>query len=152
MILRPVSAGCYCRERNKIRAISKVHRQELYFLKGKLMIFLLILSVILVGCGTSKAKKEEIIEKANQTGIEYFKQNYNIDVVFTEFNVRPEYIESRVGMNGHVQGAEDETIYLLIDYRNYKIVEGFSFEGFNEKYPKNETLDTDPIQNEETKD
>jgi hypothetical protein len=42
---------------------------ELYFLKGKLMIFFLILSVILVGCGTSKAKEKEIIEKANQTGI-----------------------------------------------------------------------------------
>jgi hypothetical protein len=105
-----------------------------------------------VGCGTSKAKKEEIIEKANQTGIEYFKQNYNIDVVFTEFNVRPEYIESRVGMNGHVQGAEDETLYLLIDYRTYKIVQGFVFEGFDEKYSNNGDLDTDSILNENSQD
>lgn len=114
-------------------------------MKRKLIILFLILSVILVGCGTSNAKKKEIIEKANQTGIEYFKKNYNIDVVFTDFNVRPEYIESRVGMNGHVQGAEDETIYLLIDYRTYKIVQGFSFEGFDEKYPKNEAIDPDLI-------
>jgi len=111
----------------------------------------LILSVILVGCGTSK-KEKEIIEKANQTGIEYFKKNYNIDVVFTEFKVMAPYVTSSVSMHGHVQGSKEETIYLMIDYRTYKIVEGFSFEGFSEKYPKNETLDPDPIQNEETQE
>jgi len=116
------------------------------------MIFFLILSVILVGCGTSKDKEKEIIERANQTGIEYFKKNYNIDVVFTDFNVKPEYISSSVGMNGHVQGAQDETIYLLIDYRTYEIIERIVFVGFREKYPENEMLDFDPIQNEETQD
>jgi hypothetical protein len=50
-------------------------------------------------------------------------------------------------MNGHVQGAEDETLYLLIDYRNYKIVQRGVFEGIREKYPENEMLDPDPIQN-----
>lgn len=56
------------------------------------MIFFLILSVILVGCGTSKAKEKEIIEKANQQELNILKRTIIIDVVFTEFNVRPEYI------------------------------------------------------------
>jgi hypothetical protein len=100
----------------------------------------------------NSSKKKEIIEKANQIGIDYFKKNYNIDVVFTEFKVMPEYISSSVSMHGHVQGAEDETLYLMVNYRTYEVEVGGVFEGFDEKYPKNEKLDPDPIQNEETQD
>ncbi|NWL90488.1 MULTISPECIES: hypothetical protein [unclassified Paenibacillus] len=100
----------------------------------------------------NSSKKEGIIEKANQIGIDYFQKNYNIDVVFTEFKVMPEYISSSVSMHGHVQGAEDETIYLMINYRTYEVEIGSVFEGFDEKYPKNENIDPDLIQKEETKD
>ncbi|MDR0271192.1 hypothetical protein [Paenibacillus sp.] len=48
-------------------------------------------------------------------------------------------------MNGHVQGAEDETIYLLINYKTYEIDQGIVFEGFDEKYPKIKGEDVDPI-------
>jgi hypothetical protein len=116
------------------------------------MIFLLILSVIFVGCGKSKSDESKIIEQAKQIGIEYFKKNYNIDVVFTEFKVRPRYIDSRVGMNGHVQGAEDETIYLLIDYDTYKIAQGIVFKGFDKKYPKIEGVNADPILKDKDQD
>lgn len=96
-------------------------------------------------------KDKEIIEKARQTGIEYFKKNYSIDVVFTEYKVMAPYVTSSVSMQGHVQGAEDETLYLMIDYRTYEIVQGFVFDGFAEKYPKNEKVNPDPILKEKSK-
>jgi hypothetical protein len=116
------------------------------------MICFLILSVIFVGCGISKSDESKIIEQAKQIGIEYFKKNYNIDVVFTEFDVMPRYVSSRVSMYGHVQGAEDETIFLMIDYRTYKIVQGFTFEGFAEKYPMIEGGDAALILKDKHKD
>ncbi|MDR0271188.1 hypothetical protein [Paenibacillus sp.] len=116
------------------------------------MIFLLILSVLLVGCGKSKSDDSIIIEKAKQIGIEYFKKNYNIDVVFTEFKVMPSYIDSMVTMHGHVQGAETETIYLMVNYRTYEIDQVYVFDDFDKKYPKIEGGDGDPSLKDKHKD
>ncbi|MDQ0087473.1 hypothetical protein J2T12_000867 [Paenibacillus anaericanus] len=104
-------------------------------------IILVVTALILLfgGCSiksnNSDTNNDEIIKKATEIGITYFKEQYNVEVEFTEFNVRPPWIERRVGLNGHIKGKEDQSVYLLIDYNTYEVVNGVVPEGFTGNQP-----------------
>ncbi len=102
----------------------------------KIIGFMLIL-IILGGCGLNKTNsdKEEIKRKAEQVGIEYFKKNYDADVVFTEYKVMPSYIDNTVGIYGHIKGESEQSIFLMLNYRNFEVIDGIVPEGFLERYP-----------------
>ncbi|MEF2968551.1 hypothetical protein V3851_22270 [Paenibacillus sp. M1] len=83
----------------------------------------------------SADEQEEIIRKAEQVGIQYFKENYNVDVVFTKFDIDAPHVSSDVAMYGHIKGEEDQEILLLVSYRTYEVTSGLYPEGFFEKHP-----------------
>lgn len=116
-----------------------------------LTVFLLIVFII-GGCGMSKSEKKEIENKAKAVAVEYFKENYNVDVVFTKIVIRPEYISSDVDLYGHVKDDKEYEFLLLVNYRTFEVGPGTLSEDFREKYPKNEMLNPAPILNEETQD
>ncbi|MEF2968552.1 hypothetical protein V3851_22275 [Paenibacillus sp. M1] len=105
-----------------------------YFVKVGYFILILML---LGGCGLSKSsqEKELIRSKAKAVGIEYFKQNYNVDIVITEVKVMPSYIDITVGVYGHIKGEKDQHVFLMLERPNYDVIDGVLFEGFSEKYP-----------------
>lgn len=88
-----------------------------------LLIFLSMLVVLVGGCKSKKELKreEEIRARAEQVALKHFKDNYNVDVVFTENNLRPAYINTTISFQGHIEGMEDEKIYILIDYTTYEV-------------------------------
>ncbi|MDR0271189.1 hypothetical protein [Paenibacillus sp.] len=108
---------------------------------------LLLFVFIIGGCGTSKPEKKEIVGKAKAVAVEYFKENYNVDVIFTKMVVRPRYISSDVELYGHVKDDKEQEFVLLVDYRTYEVGPGVISNGFDEKYLKNERVGTDPILN-----
>ncbi|MDQ0087475.1 hypothetical protein J2T12_000869 [Paenibacillus anaericanus] len=83
----------------------------------------------------SDSKNDEIIKKATEIGVAYFEENYNTEVEFTEFNVMPPWIERTVGINGHIKGREDQSVFLLINYNTYEVVNGVVPEGFTGNQP-----------------
>ncbi|WP_110931534.1 hypothetical protein [Paenibacillus bouchesdurhonensis] len=54
-----------------------------------LLIFLSILVVLVGGCKSKEElkKEEEIRARAEQVALKHFKENYNVDVVFTEITL-----------------------------------------------------------------
>jgi len=83
----------------------------------------------------SKSEEKDIENKAKAVAVEYFKENYNVEVVFTKIVVRPEYISSDVDLYGHVKDDKEQEFVLLVNYRTYEVGPGTLSEGFREKYP-----------------
>ncbi|WP_110931540.1 hypothetical protein [Paenibacillus bouchesdurhonensis] len=91
----------------------------------KILVFLFfsLLIVLVGGCkGKEELKREEEIRaKAEQVALKHFKENYNVDVVFTEYNIRPSYVSSTIFFRGHIEGKEDEKIHIFISYITYEV-------------------------------
>ncbi|MDQ0087474.1 hypothetical protein J2T12_000868 [Paenibacillus anaericanus] len=83
----------------------------------------------------SNKNEAEIIEKVREFGVNYFKERYDADVEFTEFNVRPPHIDRSVGMQGHIVGDEEQHIYLLVNYVTYEVIMGTAPVGFTDSHP-----------------
>lgn len=89
-----------------------------------LLIFLSILILIVGGCKSKKELKreEEIRAKAEQVGLKHFKDNYNLDVVFTEYKILPLYVNSTIFLKGYIAEEEEEKkVDVSIDYMTYEV-------------------------------
>lgn len=86
----------------------------------------ILLAIILIVGGTmylNKSKENEMIfQKATIVGEDFFKEYYNIDVVFTRHDIKSGYTGSSIGLKGHVKNDPSENVFILIDYRDYSVV------------------------------
>ncbi|WP_405170997.1 hypothetical protein MHI12_28910 [Paenibacillus sp. FSL H8-0280] len=91
----------------------------------KLKIVLIIFAslVLLVsGCAiTYQVKNNNIIKKSTPIGIEYFKSEYNLTVEFTDSQVFPGYINSKVVLYGYVKNDVNQRISIAINYNTYEV-------------------------------
>lgn len=91
----------------------------------KLKIVLIILAslVLLVsGCAiTYQLKNNNIVKKATPIAIEYFKSKYNVTVKFTDSQVFPGYINSKVVLYGYVKNDINQRISIAIDYNTHEV-------------------------------
>lgn len=78
-----------------------------------LLIFLSILILIVGGCKSKEElqKEEQIRIKTEQVAKNYFKENYDVNVVFTEYDIMPAYISNTTTLYGHVEGMKDQAVY-----------------------------------------
>ncbi len=67
-----------------------------------MIVFFFILIVLVGGCKSKEELKreKEIRAKAEQVALKHFKENYNVDVVFAEYDIMPSYVSSTIFLEG----------------------------------------------------
>ncbi|HFK1516455.1 TPA: DUF1433 domain-containing protein [Bacillus cereus] len=97
------------------------------------LLFILILST-LGGCTINqKNEEQQIVNKATETTIQYFKEKENLDVVITKHKFAPKDFQS-VWISGHVKDDKNKTFSADVEYANdYHIGSISTSEGFDLK-------------------
>ncbi|WP_110931535.1 hypothetical protein [Paenibacillus bouchesdurhonensis] len=108
-------------------------------MKGQRMLLFIFLSILVLLVGGCKGKEElkreeEIRAKAEQVALTYFKEKYNVNVVFTEYSIRPSYINTTIWFDGYIEGKLDEKLNIIIDYVTYDVNNA----GIPKKYMNNQ--------------
>ncbi|RAI93673.1 hypothetical protein DET54_109129 [Paenibacillus pabuli] len=65
--------------------------------------------------------QDKIIEQATEIGQQYFINQYNTEVEFTDHKFMPKDLSHNVSLNGHVQDDKETEISILIDYDTFKV-------------------------------
>lgn len=93
-------------------------------MKKSFFLFLILGTVALTLIGCMSSEKKEIIQKAEEVSLAYFKETYGIDVVFTDHNFIPADLSHTVSLTGYVKGHKDQEIFAMVDYDTYTVKTG----------------------------
>ncbi|GAB6991790.1 hypothetical protein [Paenibacillus pini] len=66
----------------------------------------------------SKQQDTEVIKEAQNTAIQYLKDEYKVDVTITSAKKMPTYVNSKINMRGHVIGHDEQEFTISVDYTN----------------------------------
>ncbi len=88
-----------------------------------MIVFFSILIVLVGGCKSKEElrREEEIRVKAEQVGVNHFKENYNVDVVFLEYDIMPSFVSSTVWFKGYIEGKKDKEVSIYISYITFEV-------------------------------
>ncbi|RAS98114.1 hypothetical protein A6E25_23800 [Bacillus cereus] len=102
--------------------------------KISFFLFFIFISSILGGCTINpKNDEQQIINKATETTIQYFKEKENLDVVITKHQFAPKEFQS-VWISGHVKDDKNKKFSADVEYANdYHIGSISTSEGFDLK-------------------
>ncbi|AEW54188.1 TPA: hypothetical protein QCR36_002123 [Bacillus cereus] len=79
------------------------------------LFFIFILS-ILGGCTMDKKNEEQqIVEKAQERTIQYFKEKQDLDVVITDYRFGPSDLQG-IFISGYIKNDESKTFNITIEY------------------------------------
>ncbi|MGX1826737.1 hypothetical protein ACWIE6_00675 [Paenibacillus taichungensis] len=65
--------------------------------------------------------QNKIIEQATEIGQQYFIDQYNTEVEFTDHKFMPKDLSHNVSLSGHVKDDKEKEISILIDYDTFKV-------------------------------
>lgn len=83
-----------------------------------LMLFMIAL---LGGCqSVNKSENESQMQDAKNLAIQYFKDEYGLDVEITDQEKLAEYISPQINMKGYVKGKPEESFNISVDYEDKK--------------------------------
>ena len=102
--------------------------------KYGIRLFFIFTLILLGGCTINqKNEEQQIINKATETTIQYFKEKENLDVVITKHKFAPKDFQS-VWISGHVKDDKNKTFSADVEYANdYHIGSISTSEGFDLK-------------------
>ncbi|AXO91882.1 MULTISPECIES: DUF1433 domain-containing protein [Bacillus] len=102
--------------------------------KYTIRLFFIFTLILLGGCTINqKNEEQQIINKATETTIQYFKEKENLDVVITKHQFAPKDFQS-VWISGHVKDDKNKTFSADVEYANdYHIGSISTSEGFDLK-------------------
>ncbi|HFK1452026.1 TPA: hypothetical protein ACGXMV_003302 [Bacillus pacificus] len=79
------------------------------------LFFIFILS-ILGGCTINqKNEEQQIVEKAQERTIQYFKEKQDLDVVITDYRFGPSDLQG-IFISGYIKNDESKTFNITIEY------------------------------------
>ncbi|PFC90821.1 hypothetical protein CN272_01705 [Bacillus anthracis] len=79
------------------------------------LLFIFILS-ILGGCTINqKNDEQQIVEKAQERTIQYFKEKQDLDVVITDYRFGPSDLQG-IFISGYIKNDESKTFNITIEY------------------------------------
>ncbi|PAF31270.1 hypothetical protein CHI14_12140 [Paenibacillus sp. 7516] len=81
--------------------------------------FFLICIFLFSGCMSNEQK--ETLEKAQQVSLTYFKENYGVEVEFTDYKFLPADLSHNMSLNGHVKNNKDTEITILVNYDTFEV-------------------------------
>lgn len=64
--------------------------------------------------------QKKIIEQATEIGQQYFIDQYNTEVEFTDHKFMPKDLSHNVSLSGHVKEDKETEISILIDYDTFE--------------------------------
>ena len=102
--------------------------------KYGIRLFFIFTLILLGGCTINqKNEEQQIINKATETTIQYFKEKENLDIVITKHQFAPKDFQS-VWISGHVKDDKNKTFSADVEYANdYHIGSISTSEGFDLK-------------------
>ncbi|ENB9403075.1 hypothetical protein [Bacillus paranthracis] len=84
--------------------------------KISFFLFFIFISSILGGCTIDqKNTEQQIVNKATETTIQYFKEKENLDVVITEYEFAPSDFQT-VFIKGHVKDDKTQAFTVHVEY------------------------------------
>ncbi|MBJ8053828.1 hypothetical protein JDS87_18150 [Bacillus cereus] len=86
-----------------------VHKRLFFYLA---LIFIL---TALGGCKNENNKEKQIVEKAQERTIQYFKEKQDLDVVVTDYRFGPSDLQS-IFISGYIKNDESKTFNITIEY------------------------------------
>lgn len=70
---------------------------------------------------SAELDEQQVVQLAQQAGVRYFKENYGLDVEFTDYQMLPREFGS-VTVKGHVKGNPDEKVDAIIEItKNFSV-------------------------------
>ncbi|OUA62085.1 DUF1433 domain-containing protein [Bacillus thuringiensis serovar thailandensis] len=102
--------------------------------KYAIRLFFIFTLILLGGCTIDqKNEEQQIVNKATETTIQYFKEKENLDVEITKHQFAPKDFQS-VWISGHVKDDKNKTFSAAVEYANdYHIGSISTSEGFDLK-------------------
>ncbi|WP_254847935.1 MULTISPECIES: hypothetical protein [Paenibacillus] len=70
----------------------------------------------------STSDKQSIVDTATPISVQYIKKYYDADFIVTSHDIDAPYIHSRLYLNGHIKGHEDEQITISYDYDTQEVI------------------------------
>lgn len=103
--------------------------------KYAIRLFFIFTLILLGGCTIDqKNEEQQIVNKATETTIQYFKEKENLDVEITKHKFAPKDFQS-VWISGHVKDDKNKTFSADVEYANdYHIGSISTSEGFDLKH------------------
>ncbi|MGN7358711.1 MULTISPECIES: hypothetical protein [unclassified Paenibacillus] len=80
-----------------------------------------VMLLILGGCNSMSDQDKERVRVTEDVGTRYFADKYGIKVEFTYYKVTPKGLAHTVGHTGHIQGKEDQEVFILVNYDNLAV-------------------------------
>ncbi|WP_306007581.1 DUF1433 domain-containing protein [Bacillus sp. MMSF_3353] len=86
--------------------------------KYGIRLFFIFTLILLGGCTINqKNEEQQIVNKATETTIQYFKEKENLDVVITKHKFAPKDFQS-VWISGHVKDDKNKKFSADVEYAN----------------------------------
>ncbi|GAB6473836.1 hypothetical protein bcgnr5371_40820 [Bacillus cereus] len=86
--------------------------------KYGIRLFFIFTLILLGGCTIDqKNEEQQIVNKATETTIQYFKEKENLDVEITKHQFAPKDFQS-VWISGHVKDDKNKTFSADVEYAN----------------------------------
>ncbi|AAU19282.1 MULTISPECIES: hypothetical protein [Bacillus] len=86
--------------------------------KYAIRLFFIFTLILLGGCTLDqKNEEQQIVNKATETTIQYFKEKENLDVVITKHKFAPKDFQS-VWVSGHVKDDKNKKFSADVEYAN----------------------------------
>ncbi|AUD24620.1 DUF1433 domain-containing protein [Bacillus cereus group sp. BC251] len=86
--------------------------------KYSIRLFFIFTLILLGGCTLDqKNEEQQIVNKATETTIQYFKEKENLDVVITKHKFAPKDFQS-VWVSGHVKDDKNKKFSADVEYAN----------------------------------
>ncbi|MBP3972896.1 DUF1433 domain-containing protein [Bacillus sp. WL1] len=86
--------------------------------KYAIRLFFIFTLILLGGCTIDqKNEEQQIVDKATEKTINYFKEKQNLDVTITDYRFPSNDLES-VFITGHIKDDESKEFTATIDYNN----------------------------------
>jgi hypothetical protein len=85
------------------------------------ILFLVILVLLLLSGCMSKAQKKSLYDKAIPIAQQYMKDNFNADVVFSDYYEINDPMNSEIVLYGHMVGDESATFSIGINHKTFKV-------------------------------
>ncbi|WP_342718447.1 hypothetical protein AAG068_05435 [Bacillus paramycoides] len=84
--------------------------------KISFFLFFIFISSILGGCTINqKNEEQQIVEKAQEKTIQYFKEKQELDVVITDYRFGPSDLQG-IFISGYIKNDESKTFNITIEY------------------------------------
>ncbi|MED3477140.1 hypothetical protein P4520_13550 [Bacillus thuringiensis] len=84
--------------------------------KYAIRLFFIFTLILLGGCTINqKNEEQQIVEKAQERTIQYFKEKQDLDVVITDYRFGPSDLQG-IFISGYIKNDESKTFNITIEY------------------------------------